>query len=420
VRIVFCFQLALIFTGFLVWLGDRTQLVIYAYLGVYVLGLFICAYKDRTFWNRVKYVHIFALWLTIFHVWGFLVLDDQMKFAYESVRSYLRGVWTLYATATMLAGKKELRIYSNLLQWGVILNAIVSLLGYRFPLYYAVLVFNVKSLQNSENAGRFAGIFGNPNDAAFVFVTCIFFSVWANKRLAFAGRVAAVIALYLTYSRTSLYLMILALVVMTIRRMVLQWKAKDYRRVALTILKTAIVVATIAALFIVNWELISRDKKFQRFQNVTDKQAGYRGRLSVLSDSIELAMRQNWYGKGLFTFEHDVAELKPGHYIGAHNIYVLVFGEVGWPWLIVYVALLVYMTRMAWLRPKEGEDKFRFVLYCLFIWFVGGSWHNLFGAMHGVMMYAYMFYLPTLFAEPRKPRIAPPPEARGEAALVTE
>lgn len=419
VRIFFCLQLALIFTGVLVWFGNRTLLVIYAYLGCYVLGLFVLMYKDRGFWRRIKSVHLFALFLTIYHVWGFLVLDDKTPVIYETVRSYIRSLLTVYTVAATLSGKKELRIFANFMQLGLILNALVSLMGYRYPFIYKLIVFDKQALADSENAGRFAGLYPNPNGAGYAFVTLMFISAWANNRLAVVSRCFGIVAIYLTFSRTSQYMMIFYVILSSSRRILLQWQAGDYKRVATTIAKMAAGVGVVATLVFLNLETLQNDPKFQRFQNISDKRRGYSGRFGVLSDSLQAIGRNSWYGRGLFQFQTGISQIRPGVYVGAHNTYVMLWGEGGLWILFMYIAALAYATRRGWRMMANPDNRFYISLYLGYVWVVGATWHHLLSQLHGVMMVIFVYHLPSLFRAP-KPKIQALPPPPAENALATD
>ena len=411
VRIVFCLVLAFVFTGFLEWIGTRTLIIIYGYLATYILGLTVCMIKDRTFWRRVQYVHVLTGFLTLYHLWGILVLDNKAPMLFEAFRSYSREMVTVYACAAALAGKKELRIFANGLQIGLILNALVSLLGYQYPVYYAFLVLDPKVAFNMENVGRYSGIFTNPNAASYVYVGCLFFSRWAHPRLALASRIFGLIALYLTFSRTSQYLLIIALILAVVRRVLLQWKAGDYKRVAQTVGKVGVGITVLMALVLANLDALEHNPKFQRFQNVSDQRRGYRGRFGVLADSVDLAMRGPWYGKGLFQFKEGITQVSPGVYVGAHNTYVLLLGEIGWINMLIYMGIIIYALIRSWRVVPDPEERYYISRYVVYILIVGATWHNLLIHLHGVLMVTFVFHVPNLFVAPKSNRqhLLPPP-----------
>ncbi len=422
IRILFCFVLAFVFTGFLEWIGGRTLIIIYGYLATYIIGLYICMIRDRTFWWRVRYIHILTGFLTLYHLWGILVLEDKAPMLFEAFRSYAREMVTVYACAAALAGKKELRIFANGLQIGLILNTLISLLGYRYPQYYAFLVLDKKSLLNLENVGRYSGIFTNPNAASYVFVGCLYFSVWANPRLAFFSRIFGLVAIYLTFCRTSQYMLILALIFAVARRAILQWQAGDYRRVATTFAKIGVAISILMTLILVNLDTLQHNPKFQRFQNVSDQRQGYKGRFGVLSDSLTKAYSQPWYGKGFFQFKEGVTQVSPGVYLGAHNTYVLLFGEIGWINMLIFIGIMISALARSWRVIPDPDERYYVTRYGVYIMVVAATWHNLLIHLHGVLMVAFVFHIPNLLTgeKTKRKRLPPPPDTSLASVTTNE
>jgi O-antigen ligase len=285
----------------------------------------------------------------------------------------------------------------------LIINLGISLWQFVNP---QVLVSMANALEpgtTAFSAIRPAGLWINPNVAAFALILGLLMSGWARGLLAWAGRLAAVAALYLTASRSGLYIFLLCALIYLIFR-VKPWKVRPA-------LVPGIVagVALLGALVLMVVDKppeglalnLEQGSTLSRVLDVTESATsalGVETRGDVTLQAFQAALGAPWYGYGVFTFQGtsvtSLGSPLPG--VGAHNIYLAIWGETGPASLIIY--LLVLGTGIRSMLKSALPEKERLLLALLWISYliIGVVWHNQLTDLLGILYLGLLFQIPLL------------------------
>jgi hypothetical protein len=350
--------------------------------------------------------------MAAYFVWGALVSSNRRGALAPALHGIGLGVLIALVVGAILVREGGLGRLADLVQVATLVGLAVSVLEYLHP----QLIFDLARLilapdVRSYNGERPAGLWLNPNEAGFAFLLSWLVAPWARQRLRWIGRAAAVAGIYLTASRTALYLLLLAAVIEVV---VMTWRWKHPRREARDTVIAALAGLMVAALLLpllavsLNFALrhlpaglpgVSAAAGFGanagRFLDVTQSTRARddRSRVELFQYWARKGLQKPWVGSGLLSFQGD------SDHQGAHDLYLMVWGEAGVLILAAFLLVLGIGLRRVLKSRAPPLDRFHLlVLWGTFL-LLGLSWHNQFFDVIGVLWLLLLYQVPALWPE---------------------
>jgi O-antigen ligase len=274
------------------------------------------------------------------------------------------------------------------------------------PEYQAMPIF--AKLNVDVDADRFAGMWGNANQAGLVSLMILVLSRWASPLQARIGRISGLTIIWLTESRTATWIAVaLALIHLFF------WAGRRFRLNALL----ALLVLCLGAFFALEASgrrldtLVADNPGLARVLDVSESrtvEAGQGSRLQVLRDWLKVVPAEPWYGYGLYTLfggESSEAVARPGFPVyGPHNLYLGLYLDTGLVGLLSFLGVVALQLRRIRRAPLEtGSHRALFAL-CLVILVFSNFNHDMLTDYGGWIGYSLLFLLagsPALAGERR-------------------
>ncbi|KPV51336.1 hypothetical protein SE17_21780 [Kouleothrix aurantiaca] len=282
---------------------------------------------------QFRAVMVYGFWLAFYFLWTLLVLPSAREQLPEVIRVLVRNATVLAAIPVVVRNRPNLNRLANGFQLVVLVNCAICIWESLDPtVIWAIANMRAEDI-SVVDPNRAAALWYNPNPAAFGFLIGALMSRWSRGWLMVAGRIAALVGIYLTVSRSGLYMLLLcgALygtfrmrgVTMTLRRWVLVAGA-------LALLLGALIGVVAAGPGPLLPENGGGNWNVQRLLDVQEENSGDLSRVQLSEVALRAAMRGPWYGRGTFIFQGSPASpFKAYTNVGAHNIYIVVVGEAG-------------------------------------------------------------------------------------------
>ncbi len=405
--------LAFIYSGAFFLLVSVSPYLLYGFYLVLAGVTLICLSAFKLSRRNLKSVAPYFLWIFFYSLWGTLASPFVGVVLPEVIRMLFRTILIMGAVAIVLSKISDVRKLARFVQVAAILNFAVSLWETADPDFIRqiadILKYDFARFANY----RPAGLWIDPNEAAFAFVFALLLSRWCNNGLlAWAGRLAALGGIYLTVSRSGTYLLALCLLVLVAYK--LKSIRLNLRNLVIIINGLALVVLLGATLYLTGFIKVEFDAfdqwnvaRLLDFSESSSRDNAQYTRGDVLGESIGLALDGEWYGYGIFAFQGNsnlgsdsITALANRLGVGAHNIYVAVLGELGFVGLLGYVAVLgLGFVRM--LRTKmAATDRVTLGLIWICYLFIGIALHLQFTSVSFMIYTALLYHLPGVVAAP--------------------
>jgi O-antigen ligase len=291
----------------------------------------------------------------------------------------------------------RLRVFANAVQWVLVINLAVTVLLMVRPEYQGLMAFS--GLDIDAESDRFAGMWGNANQAGLVSLMVLVLSRWASRWHGRIGRLCGLTIIYLTASRTATWILVTLLV------LYLGFAAS--RKVRLNALALALTLAA-GAFFALRVtgnsleSLAAGNPNIARVLDVTEaknEEAGMGSRRQVFVKWLGMVPSEPWYGFGLYTLnggdspEAPVRPELPSY--GPHNLYLGIVLDVGWVGLASFLGVVLYqlmVIRRTWLVPASRHAMFAL---CLVVLVFSNFNHNMLTEYAGWIGFSLMFLLPS-------------------------
>lgn len=339
----------------------------------------------------------FLIWMVCNYIWGVLVspigvFDLALKLAFY--------FFLILGTVLILTSDREyLEVFASYVQWSLVLNLLVTLLLVSRPEYSRYLAGPgaVNYTEKILDSDRFAGLWGNANQAGFAALLMILISVWAKPLMGWVGRISAVTIIFLTASRQSTWLLVLITLLFLV--MVAARSAKG-RLVG--VFAGLVIAASIPFMDASMLRGVSKDPRIARILDVTERETksqGAHSRADWLKIWIPRLISGPWYGHGLAAMagsDTPMIEYRTDvPFMGVHNLYLGLWADTGILGLLTFLAVVgrqVYKT----LRQRYSP-LVQWALAALIIVVLGDSFvkHSLLFDMDGMAAYSLLFLLPT-------------------------
>jgi hypothetical protein len=390
--------IALIYSGALPLLGVLSRHVLYAIYLTLFAGCFFAVLTDRRVPQNLRSVLPYLGWLILYFGWGTLFAPDQDAVLPVVRVSLVRNVLILSAVAIALVDIRALVLLAHMIQIVAILNAAVSLWETLDPRLISTIAFMLNPDARAFSELRPAGLWSNPNQAAFAFVFALLISHWSHGALAWAGRAASLLGVYLTVSRGGIYTLIVCGVAYLLFR--LQQMRFTPGRVS-AFANGLAVTAAAGWLFFGSPALshvdLSDNWGLSRLLDYSERASGQATRAEITSVAARSALDGPWHGYGAFSFQGiSNSPFRDFTGQGAHNIYLTVWGECGILFFITYLLLLGYGA-FHLLRIRIASVN-RLILGLMWISYmmIGFVWHNQFTSTAGMILIALLYHLPRI------------------------
>jgi O-antigen ligase len=404
-RVVALALLALVYGGGLQFVGAVSPFLLY---GVYLVlagcvGLCVMA-RPRAL-ERLQCVRAYLLWILFYVLWGTAVSRDATLVLPEGLRLLFRNCF-IAAGFVLTAGEpRHLAMLARFVGVAAVINCGVSIWEANNPAVMESLARFLNSDPGTVIAERPLGLWTNANEAAFAFLFALLLSRWDRGLFAWVARLAALVGVHLTASRTGHYLVVLCGVLYGLYR--LRALTRDARRAAV-LLNAAWVVGLglVLLLLVLPLEFDPSDNSITRrvldYSESSTRTTGGDSRAEIAAQGLDAALNGPWHGYGLFTLQGGLpnSPVEAVTATGVHNIYLAMFGEVGLLGLCVYLGVLGLGLLRVFAYRSRPEDRFFMALLWGSYLIIGLTWHNQLDSLSGMVYAALLYHLPGLLRRP--------------------
>jgi hypothetical protein len=416
--------LAFTFSGAVPLLRYFSPLLLPVYAAVMLACIAICVLADHSLIDRSVNLWPYALWLIFFFAWGTLVSLDREAVLPIELATIGKDFLVLGALAGAVIDRKHLSRLAGLIQIAVIIALGFSIWEYLNPQVLLTLAYTADPNGTAFSELRPAGLWVNPNEAAFLFLLGLILSGLARPPLlAWAGRLAGLVGLYLTASRSGFYILLLCMLIYIV------YLVKPWRISPAVVPALVAVAALLGALVLI---LASRpgglgvyvppDSTLGRVLDVTESQTadlGIATRGDVTLQALQAASQAPWFGDGVFTFQGtDILTLGSPLPLGAHDIYLVVWGETGILSLLIYLVVLGIGIRGMFRSALSQRERVLLGLLWLSYLIIGVVWHNQFTSLLAILFAGLLFQIPAISHQPSA--VSHQKQAAGSARGVLE
>src|ERR1035438_304685 len=138
-------------------------------------------------------------WLTVYVCWG--ILAAPYPIFISGFRLWFRFLCIIAAMAIVTSHPRRWALFANATQWVLVVNLLVTAWLMTYPEYQQHPLF--LRLDATLESDRFAGMWGNANEAGLAALFIMVLSHWAKRWIAWIGRISGVTVIFLTASRTA-------------------------------------------------------------------------------------------------------------------------------------------------------------------------------------------------------------------------
>lgn len=394
----------LLFVVFVVYLGAVPFLITISPLLLYSVYLLIIGGAAAILffqWPAVRDLRSVAPyfgWIIFYCCWGTMVAASDVPLG-EAVKVVIKNFLFIGCVALVLHERRQLTALADWIQVAVLINVGISLWEFWHPEMVEMLATAFDPPSMAYNVSRPAGLWNNPDEAAYAYAIAFWVSFWARTPLAWAGRIGGIVATGLTVSRTGVYALLLCgLIYLGSRSWLSLLRAKS-----LALLFGGLALALCAGVLIADCaassnSTLSEKSEFHRildFSEHKERTAGGYSRTEIAMEAAHKALDGPWYGSGIFSFEI-CQEMPTVLTIGAHNIYITAWGETGILGAILYPFVLGIGLRR--LRPGRHDRDERLIMIFMWISYLifGLTWHNQFSSFSAMVYLGLLWQLPCL------------------------
>jgi O-antigen ligase len=414
-RLVLFAEIFVIYIGaqpFLIMFSPDLLYGTYVVIGACAVGI-LCFERvaSRSVLSTVPYL----VWLLVFYcIWGTMMKLDGGPWAYrdhpgkfdddEVIKMFVKNVVVLSAFALAVINRRDLARAANWFQIGALLNLAICFWEVWDPNVISSLALDRDPEVNAFNVLRPAGLWRNPDEAAFAFIFAFLISYWARRPLAWIGRLACLVGIYLTASRTGVYILALCAAIHFAFRL----RSKGFlfrwlKGFSLCLAATAVAALVLTESSTLRTIQISKEWEITRIFDLTEKSAYEPTRFEIAKEGMERIWERPWTGHGIYSFDTSLENSAVA--IGVHNVFILVWGETGIPGIVSFLMVLALGTSRSF-HPQIASSEQSILLRMWISYLVIGlTWHNQFTEFSGMLYAALLYHLPSVTQ--RYPAAAP-------------
>ena len=180
--------------------------LLYGTYGVILSCLAVCLIFDWSVSRNARSVAPYLIWTFCYFLWGMTAFSSHRGIFEEGVKVFIKNS-LLIGTLAVVLDRRTLRPFAQLVQLAALGNFALCIWESADPQLVATIAYTREVGATAFNVLRPAGLWSNPDEAAFAFVFSLLLARWAGGPLGWMGRVAAVAGIYLSASRTGAYLL---------------------------------------------------------------------------------------------------------------------------------------------------------------------------------------------------------------------
>jgi O-antigen ligase len=213
------------------------------------------------------------------------------------------------------------------------------------------------------------------------------------------------VGIYLTASRSGFYILLLCAVIYVVYRM-RSWRINP--AIVPALVAVAALLGSLALMVVDRPGGLGVDATqgsvLGRVLDVTEStstELGVVTRSDVTAQALQAAFDAPWFGYGVFTFQGtEIASLQSPLPLGAHDIYLVAWGEAGIAGLVLY--LLVLGIGINGMVRSALPERVRLLLGLLWISYliIGVVWHNQFTSLLATVYVGLLFRMPAAASRP--------------------
>jgi O-antigen ligase len=334
------------------------------------------------------------VWLLGYIIWGIMsatypILDSGFRLAFRFITIAL-------TIAIITSHPKNLSLFAEASQWVLVLNLIVTFILMTFPQYQSLPMFTRLNVESYTD--RFAGLWGDANEAGLVSLIILVLSYWARPWIAWMGRICGVLIIYLTVSRTATWILVGLLV--------FHFMVSLNRKTQLKILIFFVVLLSGFFCFAKYKNLdpvaiVANNPTVSRVMDITEAKTraeGIDSRVDLMARWMSLASKEPWYGYGLYSLEGDESHETWTHRgfpsAGTHNLYLGLYIDAGLVGLSTFLLLIGYQLINIYRAPLPAKVLRAIFSLCFVALVFANANHQLIMAYPGWIAFSLIFLLP--------------------------
>lgn len=340
----------------------------------------------------------YVAFVVAYTVWGLIVSPVQSQVAADAAKAALLNVFLFAGVLAAVRDRWALATLAFLIQLAALGN--VALLLWETADHTVT-----RSLANFgqtvyDIVERPGGLWVQPNDAAVAFLFASLLSFWARgpRAIIWLARLGAAVAIFLTASRTGMYPLILCSALFGVMALMTSRVDRRLWIVVLGLGGAAAVLIGAAFLFaegplVATWLATNYD--LTRFLDLGQslRAASDPSRTDSARVWLAKAIGGPWQGAGIYSFQGSLTLQ------GAHDMYIMVWGETSIASLVAYVGVLGFGLLRSLRRAIPTRDRVSLVTMWAVYLAIGLSTHNQFTSVVGITVVALLYCLPEVLSE---------------------
>lgn len=333
-------------------------------------------------------------WLTVYVCWGTLAAPYPV-FA-SACRLWFRFVCIIFSIAIVTSHPRRLAFFANATQWVLVANLFVTWWLMTYPDYQQHPFF--MRMTTTIGSDRFAGLWGDANLAGLAALFILVLSYWANRWIAWVGRISCVMIIYLTASRTAFWIAVM------LGLFYFVFAASKKSRFRVVMIAMALVLGGAGYMNTSKDGGLAYLKENPTFSRVFDlsesrtRERGEESRVDLAKKWLSVAAREPWFGYGLYSSAGDNAEEAIGKRgfptQGTHNLYLALYIDAGWVVLALFLFVILRQIYKLMQIPLSLPILQTLLALCFTMLVFSLASHQMVTDYIGWMGFSFIFLLP--------------------------
>lgn len=408
-RIGLIICLIAIYSGAAQFIFIASEKLLYGFYLIIIILTGLCIATDRQSSWGIQSIAVYLYWFSCYVVWGLLVTaSPNSQLLADMIRMVFRNYLIIIAVVVGLNNLRSFMIFNYLVQAAIIINCAVSLWQVNNPQMITDLAYARNPTGDAFNVLRPAGIWINPDEAAFAFLFAFLIAFKGRGFFFVLARLAGITGIYLSASRTGMYILVLYALIALL--FVLKSVRLSRGRIVALVCTSSLLLSLLLLMpFSANKPEVNLSDNLTVGRILDFSESAYATdytRTDVTMAVFNAVMQSPIQGHGLFVFQRPDLFL-PIHLFntafrrinnGAHNIYLVVWGETGIGVFLGYLLVLGFGV-LGVFRAKiaPGERLIAGLLWLTYL-IMGFTWHIQFTYMLGIVFIALIYHFPWVVA----------------------
>ena len=373
-----------------------SPLILYLAYVITIGCLAILAYSGTFSLKHFVPTAPYISWFVFYLAWGLLVSDDRVKVLPEVTRVFFRNIVIIAAITALLKNKEQLIRLGYLIQITAIANFAICIFQYLDPRLLVNMIHIQNPNSNAFNELRPGGLWGNPNEAVFAFIFALLLSFTCHGTLAWLGRLSALGGIYLTASRSGIYILIVLILIALLSKLKsIHFWIGLYTVTTFFLIIILLQTALVKSDSVLGSFNVTSNYVIQRWLDPIEAERQDIDRARLATIALQYVINAPWYGLGVFTFQlAGIGKFGQAHEVGTHNIYLAVWGETG----VLGIAGYILVLGIGGYRVFNSKLQHTQYLLISLMWIgyllIGFVWHNQLTAIAGAIYVGFLYQIP--------------------------